>query len=414
MRNSAPLVGPTPAAAPVRSELLALWPLLVAGAASVGLGMAGMTVLLLGVFAGPVTQELGWPLAFFQMAGPLLLPPMMLFGPVIGTLVDRHGARRVAVPSLVLFGLALASLGLVTEARWTWIAGWLAIGLTGCGTCGLAWAPVVTARFQRQRGLALAIVLSGSSIVAIVGPALAQLAIDSFGWRLAYAALGAVPLCVAAPLVALLAPRQTRGAARTHEALEESGATLAEALRDHRFWLVGGALALVLLAVGGMIANLVPILIGRGHAPAAAAGMAGILGFALIAGPLATGALVDRFAPQVIVALVMALPALSLPLIMAGATPATLLGIALMGLAVGAEFNLTAYLCGRIFGKRHFGRIYALMIILPSLATSFGGPLLGFVHDRQGSFDPALGPITVSILAGAALLLLVRVPPATP
>lgn len=394
----------------VRSEVLEHFPLLLAGAVSVGFGLAGMTILLLGVFAGPVTQELGWPLAFFQMAGPLILPPMMLAGPIVGSLADRYGSRNVAIPSLVLFGLALASLGLVSSAKWTWIAGWLAIGLTGCGTCGLAWAPAITARFDRQRGLALAIVLSGSSIVAIAGPSLAQLVIDGVGWRLAYAALGAVPIFFAAPLVALLTRGRGPEARASQDTVDVTGATLAEAIRDARFWLVAGALGLVLLAVGGVIANLVPILISRGHAPAAAAGLAGILGLALIIGNLVTGVLVDRFPPQIVSAVVMALPALSMPLLMLGTVPAATVGIALLGVAAGAEFNLVAYLCGRIFGKRQFGRIYALMIILPSLGSSLGGPLLGYVHDRNGAFDPALWPITLGILAGAGLLLLVRIP----
>ena len=400
--------------APPRSEVARHLPLLLAGAISVGLGLAGMTVLLLGVFAGPVTRDLGWPLALFQMAGPLILPPMIVFGPFIGSLADRYGSHRVAVPSLVLFGLALGSLGLVTSAGWTWVAGWLAVGLTGCGTCGLAWAPAITARFEQQRGLALAIMLSGSSVVAIAGPSLARWLIDAFGWRMAYAALGAIPVFVAAPLVALLTKGQAapRKPAPEHtDTTDTTGATLPEALRDGRFWLVAGALALVLLAAGGLVANLVPILVGRGHAPAAAAGMAGIIGVALILGNLATGFLVDRFAPQIVSAAVMALPALSMPLLLAGPGLAAMAGIALLGLASGAEFNLLAYLCGRLFGKRQFGRIYAIMIILPSLASSLGGPLLGFVHDRNGSFEPALGPVTLAILAGAGLLLFVRVPP---
>ncbi len=393
------------------SELLAHMPLLVAGTVCVGLGLAGMTVLLFGVFAAPVTAELGWSLAFYQLAGPLIMPPMMLFGPIIGSLADRFGARAVAVPSLVLFGVAMASLGLVNEQKWTWILGWLAIGLTGCGTCGLVWAPAITARFDRQRGVALAIVLSGSSIVGIAGPSLASFLIGAFGWRLAYVALGAIPILVAAPVVAALTRPVVRPGHEEARSLDTAGATLGEALHDHRFWLVAGSLALVLVTVGGMNANLVPILISRGHTPTASAALAGILGGALIAGNLATGTLLDRFTPHHVCAAMMALPALCMPLLLQGSTPAAMVAIALLGIAAGAEFNLVAYLCGRIFGKRQFGRIYAFMIILPSLSMALGGPLLGLVHDRTGSFDGALAPISISILLGAVGLLFVRTAP---
>lgn len=408
----------TPATTPAqRSEILQNLPLLAAAAISVGFGMAGMVVLSLGVFAGPVTAELGWSLGFFQLAAPLLLPPMMAFGPVVGTLADRYGSHRVAVPSLVLFGLALAGLGLVTPAHWTWIVGWLLVGLTGCGTSGLAWAPAITARFDRQRGLALAIMLTGPSVVAVAVPSLGSGLIEAYGWRWAYVGLGAIPMLIAAPLVAVLTlgeTRRRRAAAVAAEApVEESGATLAEALRDHRFWLISGALGVIMLAVGGLIANMVPIMIGKGHTLAQAAGMASVLGLALIFGSLVTGFLVDRFRPQVVVAAVMALPVLSMPLLLAGPAPAAMTGIALMGVAAGAEFNLVAYLCGRVFGRRQFGRIYALMIIPVSLASSLGGPLLGFVHDWKGAFDPALIPVTVAIVSGAVALLFLRIPPRT-
>lgn len=397
-------------AAPERSELRQHFPLLLASSLSFGFGLAGMSVFLLGIFAGPVTAELGWSLGFFQLAAPMILPAMIFIGPLVGSLADRYGSRRIAVPSLILFGLAMASLGFVTSSGWTWIVAWLVIGATGCGTAGMAWAPAITSRFNRQRGIALAIMLSGSSIVAIAGPSLVRLLIDTLGWRLAYVALGAVPIFVAAPLVAFLA-RAERPVAQTAESVTSlSGHTVGEALRDRSFWVLALALAAGTLAMGGQTANLVPILISVDYTPAAAAGLAGVLGGALIVGSIATGFLLDRFPAQVVAACVMALPIFSLPLLMFGGPTFAIAGIAILGFSASAEFNLAAYICSRLFGNRAFGRIYALTIIAPSVASSFGGPLLGTIYDRTGSFASALLPVTCFILLGSALLLTLRIP----
>lgn len=398
---------------PPRSELREHFPLLAASAASVGLGMGGMSVFLLGVFAGPVTAELGWSLGFFQLASLVLMPALIVAGPIVGGLVDRHGSRRVALPSLAMFGLALASLALATPAAWTWIVPWLLIGLAGTGTSGIAWAPSISARFDRRRGLALAIMLSGSSLVATVGPSLARLLIDAQGWRLAYVAIGAVPALLATSLVAWL----TRGesgvglSAAPTTASTTTGTAARDALRDPRFWLLAGAFSIVMLAIGGLIANLVPILRSRGYTPVAAAGLAGVLGAALITGRLLTGALVDRFSPRIVSAAALALPSLSPLLLMLGdGVVAAIAGIALLGLAAGAEFDLVAYLCGRVFGLRQFGRIYALMTIPPTLTASVGAPVLGLVHDRTGSFTAAAWPLAALVLAGGALLLRLQLP----
>ena len=60
----------------------------------------------------------------------------------------------------------------------------------------------VSSWFERRRGTALAVVMSGGAIGAIVLPPAAEALIETIGWRRACLVLGAMVLVVGIPIVA--------------------------------------------------------------------------------------------------------------------------------------------------------------------------------------------------------------------
>src|SRR6202021_1855460 len=78
------------------------------------------------------------------------------------------------------------------------------------------------------------------------------------------------------------------------------GASVGEAVRTGRFWLLAGAFFLVAMALLGSSAHVVPLLTDRGLSPVAATATFGLFGLATLIGRVATGFLVDRiFAPSI-------------------------------------------------------------------------------------------------------------------
>jgi len=75
----------------------------------------------------------------------------------------------------------------------------------------------------------------------------------------------------------------------------------------------------------------------------------------------------------------------------------------LMGLGLGTEIDLIAFLVTRYFGQRAFGEIYGYFFMIFGLGSSLGRMLGGFVFDMAGSYNPAL--------IGAAMVLVVAVAP---
>ncbi|MFM8516991.1 MAG: MFS transporter [Nevskiaceae bacterium] len=383
---------------------------LFAACAGVAFSIAAIPPFVLSVFAGPMTREFGWSLQQFQSATFAVPLGILIAAPLGGWLLDRFGSRRVALVGLVAFATIVAGLALSTANPWTFYTAMLVLSIAAVGVLPTTWTRIINGAFDRQRGLALGITLSGSGVFATFGPALAQWMIDTAGWRMAWVALAALPLCVALPLVAAFVRSDEAGAASrsapTHEArAPHEGIALGAALRGRRVWIMVASFGAVSLCLGGFNANLVPVLMGEGLQAAAAARLAGTLGLSLIVGRLIAGVLIDRFWPPGVAAIAFSLPLLGALLLMGDAlTPAMLVAcVALMGFAAGAEYDVLAFMTSRFFGLAHYGKIYATMLVPISIATTAGAVVFGRIRDGSGSFDAAW-PVVLGVCGVGALL----------
>ena len=76
----------------------------------------------------------------------------------------------------------------------------------------------------------------------------------------------------------------------------------------------------------------------------------------------------------------------------------------LFGFAAGAESDLIAYLAGRYFGMRNYGRIYGMLYMPFGLASAFSPVIYGRIKDQTGSYDLALTLASGLFVVGALLL----------
>jgi len=94
--------------------------------------------------------------------------------------------------------------------------------------------------------------------------------------------------------------------------------------------------------------------------------------------------------------------------------PAAIAATLIIGLALGAELDLLAYITSRYFDLAHFGTLFATIGGFVTLAGGMGPVLLNFVYDATGSYVPALiGAIPVSLTAALLFLLLGPYPEST-
>lgn len=360
-----------------------------------------------GVFLKPIMADMGWDRGVASAALSSGHITSALAVPVLGYLMDRWGIRHVALPGLVVYAAFLCLLGLSPHSLPIFTLLVALAGMTSAIQTPLGYAKAISAWFDRRRGLALGVAMSGVGLGAFVIPQLARVLIDQFGWRGAYVVLGLLTLAIAFPAVALWIrePRPGEGERRTHTlASALPGLSVREAVHTGRFWLMGGAFFLVAVAINGTVAHVVPLLTDHGLSRAAATATLAVFGLATLSGRLLAGWLVDRMYAPYVASVFFLAPIAGFLFLASAAGALPVVGVALMGLGLGTEIDLIAFLITRYFGQRAFGQIYGYFFMIFGLGSGVGPFLGGVTYDHAGSYNPALIGAAFTLVAAVILV----------
>jgi MFS family permease len=79
----------------------------------------------------------------------------------------------------------------------------------------------------------------------------------------------------------------------------------------------------------------------------------------------------------------------------------------LVGLGIGAEVDIIAYLTSRYFGLRSYGAIFGWIWAVFGVSGGLGAYLMGFGFDKTGSYlVPLIGFFCASVLAALLIVAL--------
>ncbi len=164
------------------------------------LSYAMFTIFAFGVFLKPLAEEFGWRRDEMAFAYTVTNLTVLVASLLLGLLIDRFGVRRVLIPSIILMGMAVASMSQLTGNIYHFYAMYLLIPLLGAGTLPASYSRTIIAWFFRRRGIALGVALAGFGVGAALVPSVGQLLISAYGWRTAYLIFAAVIFLVALPV----------------------------------------------------------------------------------------------------------------------------------------------------------------------------------------------------------------------
>ena len=371
-------------------ELRSRWWIVFGSVLGLLVGNGPVMQFTFGTLLPSITRQFGWSRGLVSSAMVVGLWMTGIATPVVGRLVDRFGIRAVALPAVVVFSLATASVAWVPASPAAFTALYALMGLGAAGQTPLIYAKAITARFDRQRGLALGIAMAGVGLGAALVPQFAQEMIGIAGWRGAYAGLGVLTFVVAFPAVALFVGRPAADqhvVVRRVSAVRLPGLTGLEALRTARFWSLAFSFFIVSGTTGGVISHLVPLMSDRGVSPQTATAMVGIAGTALIGGRLLSGFLLDRIHAPYVAAVFFLAPLMGIVVLLTTLRPeGAALGTVLVGIGLGAEVDLIAFLLSRYLGMRSFGEIYGYFFSIFMLGAGLGPFAMGVSYDGTGSY----------------------------
>ena len=384
------------------SEFSRHWLLVLVCAVGIGVGVSSLPFYTQGLFIEAWIADFGWTRAQASLGilGSTLALAAVL--PFIGSIVDRYGLVTPVMISLLGLSLAYVLLGMFVQSIATFVILAMLQAILGSASSPLAYTRAINTVFNKQRGLALGVALSGAGVAATFGPTLISNAIDAFGWRGAYYAMALFTLVVGAVIVLVLS-RLNGAKTAANIDMEAANRDFLVAKASRTYWTIMAAIFCLSLGLGGLMIHFVPILLDVGFATNEAVKIAGVIGIAVVLGRLLVGFAVDRiFAPRVAIAILLACISGVLALALLGsvvAVPAAFV----IGFSVGAEVDLIGYLVARYFGMHAYGQIYGRQYSTFLIATGLSPVILGAVRDATGTYTASLFTAAAFMVISAAL-----------
>jgi len=393
------------------------WVVVATAAIGLFLGAFPIVTFSFGVFFPSFVREFHASRAAVSLAFTIHNLLSGLFAVVIGRLVDRTGARSVILPGLVIVAALLLSAEALGSKLSELYLFYMALGVVGSATTTLPYALVVSRWFDRRRGVALGGMMVGLGLGTVAMPIVAQRLIAAFGWRHAFAIVGCAVLAIPLPIVGAFlkdAPEQIGllpdGAlpgdtSSSHRSSGLDGVSWREATQSGTFWLLIAVFVLLAASVHACVVHLPQLLSDRGASGEEAAMASSVVGLALLAGRIGCGYFLDRYFGGSVALTICVGAALGIALLWTGgAGGAALAGAFLVGLGMGAEVDVIAFLMSRYFGLKSLGATMGFAFASFVIAGGVGPLLMGLSFDRTGSYRVPLAAFGVAVTAAAALV----------
>lgn len=351
---------------------------------------------------------------------PLVFGPLFL--PFIGRAVDRYGARRVALPSVILYAILTATVPLA--GGMTWLLGVVLALAAVCGfsaSLGIVYK-VISGWFPEHRGIGFGLIGVMSGVFAAVTSPIFQWLVNGnapaasdpskgaaqpgtpavdpgvfagFGWDGTYLIVAGAIAVIGIPTVLWLISEPKlaipSGAPKIVEAALP-GVPFRKAIWTRPWFLI---LAFLVLAAAGPIAmrqSAVDVFGQSGIDPATVSVALSVLFSTSIVGLLGGGTALDRARrPWVVALLLLGAPVgLLLALVSNGSVALLFVSMALLGIVAGVESALGPTLVARYFGLKSFAALQGLILAISGVALALAPYLFSALEEVTGSYGPPL------------------------
>ncbi len=338
--------------------------------------------------------------------------------PIAGYLLTKLSSKIMMCIGCVILGGALIIYSQANSSGIVYLAHSL-LG-TSLGFVGVLVNTVLISNwFRRNRGLALGIVLTGTSFGGVLIPQIATPLITSYGWRTAMLSVSLLVWLVLLPAAIFLVRSRPSdmGLLPDGDAIptnnfdnkpaELSGMTLMEAIATQTFWIFSICAALIFygIFVVSQQLNLYLQTPKMGFSLADAGNVQSKMFAASVVGKFLFGYLSDKFKSTRVMFFGAALMFASTLFLFDLNANNVLYFVIPFGLTYGGIFVLLQLLVADYFGLKNLGTILGAVTVIETIGGAAGTRITGMVADANGG-DYSKGFMLLIATTGIALLLI--------
>lgn len=344
----------------------------------------------------------------------------------VSRLADRYGVRRTL--PLVATGVGLACISMsMAQGAFVVFVSFSALRALAQGSLTINTTVLTAQWFVRKRGRAMSLQGLGFPLSLAIVPLLARTLIDLIGWREAYVVLGVMVWVLVIPLAIFVIRERPEDMGLFPDGADEpppgetaDAAALAAATPDRRrvltslrFWWLAMPLSTPALVVTGLVFHQSAIMQEQGLGPTVAAATFVPMAGASAAFALLTGALVDRYRPQVVFAasLLAMLAAMVMALFINSLWQAVAYA-ALLGACSGIGQVVNSVTWAHFYGRFGLGRVQGAAVMVNIAASALGPLPLAALEGAFDGFRPGVAVMALLPLVSIAAILTARAPDA--
>ena len=398
-----------PTAAMKPADLPRSQTLTILGGAAVMLSLAMGMRQSFGLLQPHVVRDLGITAADYSLALAIQNIVWGVTQPFVGLLVDRIGARPVAVAGVLVYAIGLVAMALAPSAWVLTLGAGVCIGLAlSCTASNLAMNVTARTVTAARRSVAMGAVSAIGSLGLAIASPLAQAMIARGGWQLAIVAfLGLTAVMLPAALSAGRADRIERDDGGA--AAQSIGAALREAAAHGGYLTMAVAFFVCGLQLVFITTHLPTYLDLCGIDASVTASALALIGLFNVAGSYLFGWLGQRWPKHLLLGGIYLLrSAIVAAYFTAPPTPAgTLLFAAAMGTLWLGVVPLVNGLVVHLFGLRWMATLTGIAFFSHQVGSFVGAWGGGVIYASLGSYDWAWkGAVAIGAVAGIAQMLM--------
>ena len=381
----------------------------------------GLTIGGIQAFDPHLLQALQIERAPLKLGDAIQLGTAAIFTLLSGWAADRFGVRPVMTIGVLLLSGAFYGLGQVETVGGLYVLRFLmGLGLAGAG---LAVCVVIVSRwFISSRGLALGIMLAGTSLGSGILPSVFTQLIETYQWR------GAASMAAIAPLLLLpivwfairewpgrvgLAPYGADSPAGS-EQLAGPLLTYRDIIARKQFWLIGLGAFATFYSILGISNNLFLHSRDLGFTATESAALFMPLFIMGLIGKVVSGFLSDLLGRKRVWILSLALMLAGALMLLTLQKSLVMPAIALFGFGWGGNYSLLQAISADAFGSRSLGRVMGAITVLDAGGGALGPWVTSLLYDAYGSYSAGFGLICVLIAVAIVFAMVLRVRAPTP